>query len=269
MSLLQLIGEPDAIVLDSFAGSGTTAHAVLAANKRDGGERRFILVEMEDYADSLTAERVRRVVHGYSFKGTQREELMRERLTWTKIKNADKLTHAVEGLENLHGHRFDRIKAEVKGGELIVPGETAVEERTEGLGGTFTFCALGEPVDMDAILTGETLPSFEALGALLFHAATNRAFDAGAMRAEDGYLGQANGRHVWLIYEPDLDYLKSNDAALTLSRARAFAATDPEADHLVFAPTRFASQKTLRDEGLRVEFALLPFALYRMVRGEA
>ena len=53
------------IVLDSFAGSGTTAHAVLNMNKADGGNRKFILVEMEGYADSITAERVRRVIRGY------------------------------------------------------------------------------------------------------------------------------------------------------------------------------------------------------------
>ncbi len=57
--------EKDAIVLDSFAGSGTTAHAVLNMNKADGGHRKFILVEMMDYADSITAERVNRVIRGY------------------------------------------------------------------------------------------------------------------------------------------------------------------------------------------------------------
>ena len=51
-------------MLDSFAGSGTTAHAVLAMNKEDGGNRRFVLVECEDYADTITAERVRRVIKG-------------------------------------------------------------------------------------------------------------------------------------------------------------------------------------------------------------
>ncbi|MDE0023528.1 MAG: site-specific DNA-methyltransferase [Spirochaetaceae bacterium] len=54
----------DSIVLDSFAGSGTTAHAVLALNQDDGGNRRFVLIECEDYADSITAERVRRVIRG-------------------------------------------------------------------------------------------------------------------------------------------------------------------------------------------------------------
>ena len=62
--ILQIATDKDSIVLDSFAGSGTTAHAVLALNKEDGGNRRFVLVECEDYVDTLTAERVRRVVKG-------------------------------------------------------------------------------------------------------------------------------------------------------------------------------------------------------------
>ena len=50
------------IILDAFAGSGTTAHAVLELNNEDGGNRKFILVECEDYAHNITAERVRRVI---------------------------------------------------------------------------------------------------------------------------------------------------------------------------------------------------------------
>ena len=63
--VLKVAGSEDALVLDSFAGSGTTAHAVLNMNKADGGHRKFILVEMMDYADSITAERVKRVIRGY------------------------------------------------------------------------------------------------------------------------------------------------------------------------------------------------------------
>ena len=62
--IVLLSTDKDSIVLDSFAGSGTTAHAVLAQNKEDGGNRRFILVECEDYADIVTGERVRRVING-------------------------------------------------------------------------------------------------------------------------------------------------------------------------------------------------------------
>lgn len=63
--VLKIASSEDALILDSFAGSGTTAHAVLNMNKVDGGHRKFILVEMGDYADTTTAERVKRVINGY------------------------------------------------------------------------------------------------------------------------------------------------------------------------------------------------------------
>lgn len=63
--LLRVSTKRDSIILDSFAGTGTTAHAVLDLNKQDGGNRKFILVEMMDYADTITAERVKRVIDGY------------------------------------------------------------------------------------------------------------------------------------------------------------------------------------------------------------
>jgi len=63
--LILLASNENDIILDSFAGSGTTAQAVLNLNKQDGGNRKFILVEMEDYADDITAERVKRVAKGY------------------------------------------------------------------------------------------------------------------------------------------------------------------------------------------------------------
>jgi adenine-specific DNA-methyltransferase len=71
--LISQVADSNSIILDSFAGSGPTAHAVLALNKEDGGNRRFILVECEDYADKITAERVRRVIKGV--KGAKDENL--------------------------------------------------------------------------------------------------------------------------------------------------------------------------------------------------
>lgn len=65
--LISMIEGKDFLVLDSFAGSGTTAHAVLKQNSEDGGHRRSILVEMDEgIARSLTAERVKRVATGYT-----------------------------------------------------------------------------------------------------------------------------------------------------------------------------------------------------------
>ena len=71
--ILNLATDENSIILDSFAGSGTTAHAVLNLNKQDGGNRKFILIEMEDYANDITAERVKRVAKGYG-SGTKKVE---------------------------------------------------------------------------------------------------------------------------------------------------------------------------------------------------
>jgi adenine-specific DNA-methyltransferase len=62
--ILRLCTDSDSVVLDSFAGTGSTAHAVLDLNKEDAGSRQFVLVECEDYADKITAERMRRVIKG-------------------------------------------------------------------------------------------------------------------------------------------------------------------------------------------------------------
>ena len=168
--------------------------------------------------------------------------------------------------ENLYGHEYDRMKKEVKNGELIVTGENTVTKRTEGLGGSFTYCTLGDPVELNKLLVGETLPTYEGIGGALFHMATNRALDPTVVRQGDSYLGEANGQHVWLFYKPNLDWLKSPEAALTLTRAREIAAAAPDGRHLVFAPSRYVSQTMLAEQNIPVEFAPLPFALYRIDR---
>lgn len=67
-SLVRCSTRKNDVILDAYAGSGTTAHAVLSLNKEDGGSRQFVLVECEGYADSVTAERVRRVIKGVKQK---------------------------------------------------------------------------------------------------------------------------------------------------------------------------------------------------------
>lgn len=205
------------VVLDSFAGSGSTGHAVLAASDALPGKRKFILIEQESYADGLTAERIRRVIEG-------------------------------------------------------VPTAKSAKLR-EGLGGEFTFCTLGDPVEMDAVLSGESLPTLEAIAGLLWHTATATPQEPGSIApaanagvdGADGLhrLGEHGGRTYWLAYKPDLDWLKSGAAALSLTMARAIAASAP-GNHLVFAPAKFVSRELLAREKLDVDYAPLPFALYRL-----
>jgi len=302
--ILELASEPDSIVLDSFAGSGTTAHAVLKANSKDNGNRKFILIEGEDYADKLTAERVRRAIRGYAWVGTQREPLLEEKINFTQFKKADEWLKKVEAIKAREGFgkesvqmelgdsphpnplpagegmkargggaktkkRFDKINVELKDGVLRVEGEKRISEMAEGLGGEFTYCTLGEPLDIEKLLAGESLPAFEALGAWLFHTATGGTLLPKPKDAPQWYLGEAKDAHVWLVYQPDLMFLKSPEAALTLSRARGFAAwgharNEGQGDgkrHLVFAPAKYLSNRQLLEHGM--DFAPLPFALYR------
>ena len=284
--VMELASEPDSMILDSFAGSGTTAHAVLKANAKDGGSRKFILVESEDYADRLTAERVRRAIKGYAWSGTQRETLLEEKITWTQFRKADEWLKKIEAIKVKEGFaegdladqgrnakkRFDKINVEVKDGVLRVEGEKRVSERAEGLGGEFTYCTLGEPLDIEKLLSGESLPHYDALGAWLFHTATGGTLLPRAKDAPAWYLGEAKDAHVWLIYEPRLEFLKSPEASLTLGRANEFsvwakAHGDPVVGvkrSLVFAPAKYVSNKQLAQHG--IDYAPLPFALFRSGR---
>lgn len=210
---------------------------------------------------------MRRVINGYEFTGTQHEELLRQKIAWatlSKDKKHKALLDQVESVENLESHRFDRIRKEIKDSELIVTGEKKVAKQAAGLGGDFTYYTLGEPLDIDKILTGESLPDYASLGSWLFHTGTGEPVNQDGIDQAEYYLGESAQYHVWLVYEPDLDFLKSREAALNLNLAQKIAGFDAKKRHLVFAPGKFVPNKTLLPMG--VEYAPLPFALYRMER---
>ena len=201
-------GDENAIVLDSFAGSGTTAHAVLSLNKEDGGNRKFILIECEDYADTITAERVRRVIKG-------------------------------------------------------VP-DTRDEALREGLGGSFTYCTLGKPIEVETMLTGEALPSYSALAANLLY--TTAGVSVGADKLEskddDGLFHSDDKNDYYLIYKPNLEYLRSNAAILNLERAERIRDASSKNDRkaIVYAAGNYIGQRELTQMG--IIFSQLPDALH-------
>jgi len=201
--ILKISSDTDSIILDSFAGSGTTAHAVLTLNKEDSGNRKFILVECEDYADKITAERVRRVIKGV--KGAKDENLK------------------------------------------------------EGLGGTFSYFELGDPIEMESILKGKSLPSYEELARYVFYTATGEEFDPSKIKESKNYIGSTKDYEVFLFYKPDIEYLKST--ALTLDRAESLGPFKTKR-RLVFAPAKYLDNDTLME--MRIDFCQLPFEIYRL-----
>ena len=201
------------IILDSFAGSGTTAHAVLALNKEDGGNRKFILVECEDYADTITAERVRRVSNG--------------------VPNA----------------RDSQLR--------------------EGLGGSFTYCTLGEPIDAEGMLTGTALPSYGALAAYLLHTASGASAPTDALerRNDDGLFHTSDAADYYLLYEPDVDWLRSSAAVLGEAQAKRIAAASCQDGRraIVFAVDKYMGQRYLTD--MNITFCRLPYEMYQEKQG--
>jgi len=169
----------------------------------------------------------------------------------------------IEGIANLEAHRFDRVKNEMEEGELVVTGEKNAHQKADGLGGEFTFCTLGNALDLDKILSGADLPSYESIGAWLFHTATGESLNTSKVRKSSWFLGESSAYFVWLVYEPDLEFLKSHKAALTLELAEQIAANPDHKGkrHLVFAPAKYVPNKSLPRS---VEYAPLPFALYRL-----
>ena len=254
--ILRMATDKDAIILDSFAGSGTTAHAVLALNKEDGGNRRFVLIECEDYVDGITAERVRRVIRGYKHTGMQRTELLNKKLSWAKLKEADDLVAEVEALERGEGERFDKIRKEVKNDKLIVTGEKRITERTDGLGGTFSYFKLGKALRKESLLHPDKLPSYEKLAAYIFFTATGEEFAAGKMQPKRWFIGRSRNYDLFLIYADDFEQLK--DMSLTLDIARKISRS--KRDKLVFAPTKYVDQEFLYR--FRINFQQLPFEIY-------
>ncbi len=206
--IIQWTTDWDSVVLDSFAGSGTTAHAVLALNKEDGGNRKFIMVECEDYADSITAERVRRVING-------------------------------------------------------VPGARD-EALREGTGGSFTYCTLGEPVELEAMLTGEALPTYSALAAYLLHTASGISAGSASLESQndDGLFYTNGDTDYYLLYNPDVDWLSGNEGMLNEARAKSISAASRGEGRkaIVFGPGKYMGQRDLTSMG--ITFCQLPYQMH-------
>lgn len=146
-SILQAISSAEDIVLDSFAGSATTAHALLNLNKQDGGNRKFILIEMMNYANTITAERVKRVMNGYLFKGKIDEEIYSKKLTPKNILQAETILDEAQQMAELNKDNYDKIgKPKIEDNCLKVIGTKIYTDRMEGLGGSFDYYELGAPL---------------------------------------------------------------------------------------------------------------------------
>lgn len=200
---IQLCSDSDALVLDSFAGSGTTAQAVLSLNQKDGGSRRFILCEMMDYADSTTAERVRRVINGFETKKNVKTTLFEQKLTFANLKKAE--TFRAEAIAAAEHAKEAGAYSKVEGpklddGSIIVTGVTAKGEKVPGTGGGFSYFELGP-----ALFEGDSMTANASAADLMRYVwYTETKADFVDRTDEHPYLmGEVGGAAYYLAYEPD------------------------------------------------------------------
>ncbi len=147
--ILQIATKEDSIILDAFAGSGTTMHAALRLNKRDHGMRKTILIELMDYAKSITAERVRKVMAGYDFQGKKKETLYAKKLTVTALKKMDRWLGEANDVMEMQRPNYDEVKLQLADNTLSVVGSKTLNGHRDGLGGQFDFYELGPRLFLD------------------------------------------------------------------------------------------------------------------------
>ena len=151
--ILHIAADSDSVILDSFAGSASTAHAVLEANRADDGNRKFILIEMMDYAESLTAERTRRVISGYTSSDDVEEPVYDVELTLDNLADGSELLTAAKTAAKGAKKRYDKVsKPKIVDGHLLVIGTKRSSEEVTGTGGSFSYYELGESLMVSDVL---------------------------------------------------------------------------------------------------------------------
>lgn len=201
--ILQIATDDDSIVLDAFAGSGTTAHAVLSQNKQDHGTRKFILIELMDYADTTTAERVKRVITGYAYKGKEEEEIYSKKLTPKNIVKAAEFLKEAEMISKMREDEFAKVsKPKIADNCIKVIGTKVYDERMEGVDGDFNFYELGDPLFIDENTFNEEVGE-EAIRQYIYYSETKHALNRPRSKDDPYLLDRWDGTAYYFNYQAD------------------------------------------------------------------
>lgn len=196
--LLERVLSKDDIVLDSFAGSGSTAHAVLNLNKKDQGNRKFILIEMDKHiAKTVTMPRIKKIINGYQYKGKSKDVLFSQTLNFKSLFKADEILENIESIKELNKDNYTSIKVEMNDNYLEVIGETTIVNHIEGIKGSFQFCRLSqEPLfEADGHIRSDV--SFAEFAEFVWFSETGTGYTG---KADSPLLGVFEGRAIYLLY---------------------------------------------------------------------
>lgn len=217
--LIQIFTSGDDIVLDSFAGSGTTGQAVLSLNQDDGGNRKLILVqhpydtkenekERFNICQKITAERIRRVIKGYKYKT-----------------------------------------------------QAGKEQKVEGLGGSFSYMRLGEPLFNKYRDLGGRLPTYEEIAKYVYYTETSHEFDPRAIDRKTGKIGEHNSVSYYLLYTPN----NEAEQEFSLKWLESLGEKEKNRNIVVYCEKVWAHRDDLlkyeREKGRQVRAMLVPFHL--------
>lgn len=199
--ILSLKNNRNAIVLDSFAGTASTGHAVLNLNKKAGGNRKFILVELEDYAETITAERIKKVISGYKYKGNKKSELASFSVNVTNLKKANKIIDIYNAFSE--DTKYSDVTIEETNGNITIVGTEKIDGKVDGTGGSFDFYELGKPLfvgDNSEYLNEEV--ELEKIHEYIWYSETRTPY-VKHKSTNPYYLGKKEGLALYFIYEKE------------------------------------------------------------------
>ena len=215
--ILAIATDSDSIVLDSFAGSGTTAHAVLNANAKDRGNRKFILVELGDYAETVTAERVRRVIDGYIKTTAEESVLFDQKINLTSLKKGAQVFEEANAVaaEARQSGAYTKVAkpklyTEVTGRNnasisLRVTATVEHEKKAAGVPGSFAYYELGAPLFVPDGLNSEV--PYEKMAEYIWYSETSTPLDprgySEAHKLHPHYLGKYDDTSYFFAYDPE------------------------------------------------------------------
>ena len=222
-AMLQVFVQEDDWILDSCAGSGTTGHATLALNTDDKRNRRFILVQQP--FDNKEFERD-------NFNICQ--EVTKQRL--------DRV---------IGGYAFSKRSGIGKRERVKIPG----------LGGSFSYTRVGDPLFSEYRDLGEKLPSFEDLAKYIFYTETSHECDLKKADAESGFIGEIGGKSYYLFYTPN----DREDREASLKTLDRILKKDKNRSWVIYTERIWMHQEDLRqferENGRSVRLMLVPFNL--------
>jgi adenine specific DNA methylase mod len=261
--ILAVATDENSLVLDSFAGSGTTAHALLNLNKADGGNRRFILVELGDYAGSVTAERVRRTITGYKDVREEQVVLFDHKLTLATLKKgADLVAEAT----TVYQEALDQDYSKVSRPKVVtqVSGKSATasvqvvatrihNHDVSGTGGDFSFYELGPALLVDGLINPDI--DVSKVREYVWFTETGQAFSSSSS-AHPYFLGRYDDASFFFVFEPDR--VTSLDRDYLASIPPECAASS----YVIYADTCLLSDEELRS--LNITFKKIPRDITRL-----